>query len=154
MSDWDTVTVLKKRAPKASTMKSEQAVNAARRQGAQVETQQKWGAGSNKQHIATKNTAKLDRETEELRHEPISLDVGKIIQQGRQSKNMSQNDLATKINEKPHIITEYEAGRGIPNNAILGKIEKVIGIKLRGKDRGQVMQPPVTTTSNVTTRRK
>lgn len=41
MSDWDTVTVLKKRAPKASTMKSEQAVNAARRQGVQVETQQK-----------------------------------------------------------------------------------------------------------------
>lgn len=41
MSDWDTVTVLKKRAPKASQMKSEQAVNAARRQGVQVETQQK-----------------------------------------------------------------------------------------------------------------
>lgn len=41
MSDWDTVTVLKKRAPKASTMKSEKAVNAARRQGAQVDTQQK-----------------------------------------------------------------------------------------------------------------
>lgn len=41
MSDWDTVTVLKKRAPKASALKSEQAVNAARRQGVQVETQQK-----------------------------------------------------------------------------------------------------------------
>lgn len=43
MSDWDTVTVLKKRAPKASAMKSEQAVNAARRQGGVVETQQKCG---------------------------------------------------------------------------------------------------------------
>lgn len=41
MSDWDTVTILKKRAPKASAMKSEQAVNAARRQGATVDTQQK-----------------------------------------------------------------------------------------------------------------
>lgn len=41
MSDWDTVTVLKKRAPKASTMKSEQAINAARRQGVAVDTQQK-----------------------------------------------------------------------------------------------------------------
>lgn len=41
MSDWDTVTVLKKRAPKAATMKSEKAVNAARRQGVQVDTQQK-----------------------------------------------------------------------------------------------------------------
>lgn len=41
MSDWDTVTVLKKRAPKASVMKSEQAVNAARRQGIAVDTQLK-----------------------------------------------------------------------------------------------------------------
>lgn len=41
MSDWDSVTILKKRAPKASTMKSEKAVNAARRQGNAVETQQK-----------------------------------------------------------------------------------------------------------------
>ncbi|XP_017777999.1 PREDICTED: endothelial differentiation-related factor 1-like [Nicrophorus vespilloides] len=133
MSDWDTYTVLKKRVAKGSTMKSEQAVNAARRQGAQVDTQQKWGAGSNKQHAATKNTAKLDRETEELRHESISLDIGKLIQQGRQSKNMSQKELATKINEKPQVITDYEAGRGIPNNIILGKIERAIGLKLRGK---------------------
>lgn len=94
------------------------------------------GAGSNKQHVATKNTAKLDRETEELKHETISLDVGKLIQQGRQAKGLSQKDLATKINEKPQVITDYEAGRGIPNNVILGKIEKVIGLKLRGKDRG------------------
>lgn len=41
MSDWDTVTVLKKRAPKASAMKSEQAINAARRQGVAIETQLK-----------------------------------------------------------------------------------------------------------------
>lgn len=41
MSDWDTVTVLKKRPPKASAMKSEQAVNAARRQGVPVDTQLK-----------------------------------------------------------------------------------------------------------------
>ncbi|KAF5280718.1 hypothetical protein FQR65_LT15009 [Abscondita terminalis] len=143
MSDWDTVTVLRKKAPKASTLKSEQAVNAARRQGVQVETQQKCrGAGSNKQHVAAKNTAKLDRETEELRHDSIPLEVGKLIQQGRQAKNLSQKELATKINEKPQVITDYEAGRGIPNNVIIGKIERVIGIKLRGKDLGMAMAPP------------
>lgn len=53
------------------------------------------GAGTNKQHVTTKNTAKLDRETEELRHDKIPLDVGKIIQQGRQNKGLSQKDLAT-----------------------------------------------------------
>ncbi|CAH2019842.1 unnamed protein product [Acanthoscelides obtectus] len=56
---------------------------------------------SNKQHVTTKNTAKLDRETEELKHETIPLDVGKLIQQGRQAKGLRQKDLATKINEKP-----------------------------------------------------
>ncbi|XP_065161491.1 endothelial differentiation-related factor 1 homolog [Atheta coriaria] len=132
-TSWDSVTVLKKRPVKGSSLKSEQAVNQARRTGAAVDTSQKWGAASNKQHVTTKNTAKLDRETEELRHEEISFDVGKTIQQGRQAKGMTQKDLATKINEKPQIITDYEAGRGLPNNVILGKIEKVLGVKLRGK---------------------
>lgn len=43
----------------------------------------------------TKNTAKLDRETEELHHERVPLEVGKVIQQGRQEKGMTQKDLAT-----------------------------------------------------------
>lgn len=55
---------------------------------------------------------------------------------------MSQKDLATKINEKPQVITDYEAGRGIPNNVIIGKIERAIGIKLRGKDVGKPLLPP------------
>lgn len=53
------------------------------------------GAGTNKQHVTTKNTAKLDRETEELRHEKVPLEVGKLIMQGRQAKGLSQKDLAT-----------------------------------------------------------
>ncbi|KAL7732793.1 hypothetical protein ACLKA6_005931 [Drosophila palustris] len=142
MSDWDTVTVLRKKAPKSSQLKTESAVNQARRSGVAVDTQQKYGAGTNKQHVTTKNTAKLDRETEELRHDKIPLDVGKIIQQGRQNKGLSQKDLATKICEKQQIVTDYEAGRGIPNNLILGKMERVLGMKLRGKERGQPMAPP------------
>ncbi|XP_053595841.1 endothelial differentiation-related factor 1 homolog isoform X2 [Microplitis mediator] len=137
MSDWDTVPItLRKRVPKGSAMKSEKAVNTARRQGVPVDTQVKWGGGSNKQHVNTKNTAKLDRETEELKHETVPLDLGKLIQQGRQSKGLSQKDLATKVNEKAQVINDYEAGRGIPNQMVIGKIEKVLGVKLRGKDRG------------------
>ncbi|XP_055700992.1 endothelial differentiation-related factor 1 homolog [Phlebotomus papatasi] len=142
MSDWDTVTVLRKRAPKASAMKTESAINQAKRQGLQVDTQQKYGAGTNRQHVATKNTAKLDRETEELKHEKIPLEVGKLIMQGRQAKGMSQKELATKICEKPQVVNEYEGGRGIPNNVILAKMERALGIKLRGKDRGKPLVPP------------
>jgi len=51
MSDWDSVTVLRKKAPKSSTLKTESAVNQARRQGVAVDTQQKcerrfqWDSG-------------------------------------------------------------------------------------------------------------
>ena len=55
------------------------------------------GGGANKQHVTTKNTAKLDRETEELKHDKVPLDLGRLIQQGRQNKGMSQKDLATVI---------------------------------------------------------
>ncbi|XP_023708125.1 endothelial differentiation-related factor 1 homolog [Cryptotermes secundus] len=144
MADWETVTILRKKAPKASAMKSEQAINAARRQGVAVDTQSKWGAATNKQHVTTKNTAKLDRETEELKHDKIPLDLGRLIQQGRQAKGWSQKELATKVNEKPQVINDYEAGRGIPNQVVIGKIEKVIGIKLRGKERGRPAPPPGT----------
>lgn len=52
-------------------------------------------AGQNKQHVAAKNTAKLDRETEELHHETVGHDISRLIQQGRQAKNWTQKDLAT-----------------------------------------------------------
>ncbi|XP_070499761.1 endothelial differentiation-related factor 1 homolog [Chironomus tepperi] len=145
MSDWDSVTVLKKKPLKAAQLKTESAVNQARRQGFEVETHQKFNAGTNKQHLPTKNTAKLDRETEELKHKAIDVSVARLIQQGRQAKGLSQKDLATKINEKQQIITDYEAGRGIPNNIILGKMERVLGVKLRGKDIGNQFVPPPST---------
>uniref|UniRef100_A0A8C6Z0U3 Endothelial differentiation related factor 1 n=1 Tax=Nothoprocta perdicaria TaxID=30464 RepID=A0A8C6Z0U3_NOTPE len=133
-SDWDTVTVLRKKGPSAAQAKSKQ-VSAARRPSL---TQR--AAGQNKQHFITKNTAKLDRETEELHHDRVPLEVGKVIQQGRQSKGMTQKDLATKINEKPQVIADYESGRAIPNNQVMGKIERAIGLKLRGKDIGKPLE--------------
>lgn len=140
-SDWDTVTVLRKKPQKASQLKTEQAVNQARRQGAQVETSTKYGAATNKQHGTSMNTAKLDRETEELKHDRITVDVGRLIQQGRQGKNWTQKDLATYINEKPQVIQEYEQGKAVPNQNVLGKIERAIGLRLQGKDKGLPMAP-------------
>ena len=88
--DWNTVTVLRGKQAKPGAAKSSQAVNAARRRGEAVSTEQKYGAGGNKHGGTTLNTAKLDRETEELKHQTVSMDVGKLIQQGRQAKVMSQ----------------------------------------------------------------
>ncbi|XP_048114847.1 endothelial differentiation-related factor 1 homolog isoform X3 [Alosa pseudoharengus] len=118
-SDWDSVTVLRKKGPSSAQAKSKQAITAAQRRGEEVETSKKWAAGQNKQHLVTKNTAKLDRETEELHHERVPLE---------------------KINEKPQVIADYECGKAIPSNQVMSKIERAIGLKLRGKDIGQPLE--------------
>merc|ERR1711935_1314024 len=139
--DWNTVTVIgNKRGGAGGGMSKDRQVNVARRQGAAVSTEQKYGAGGNTQKGTSMNTAKLDAETEELKHKTVDHSVGKLIAQGRQAKEMSQKDLATKICEKPQIVTEYEQGKAIPNQAILAKMERALGMKLRGKDKGKPLE--------------
>uniref|UniRef100_A0A915PT36 HTH cro/C1-type domain-containing protein n=1 Tax=Setaria digitata TaxID=48799 RepID=A0A915PT36_9BILA len=111
-------------------------LNAAQRRGIAIETSKKLMAGGNRQHHAAKNTARLDEETEELHHERVSLTLGKVMQQARQTKEWTQKDLATHINEKPQVVAEYENGKAVPNQQILAKMERALGVKLRGKDMG------------------
>ncbi|CAO2601439.1 Endothelial differentiation-related factor 1 [Lemmus lemmus] len=115
--------VLRKRGPTAAQAKSKQVILAAHRLGEDVETSKKWVAGQNKQHSITKNTAKPDRETEELHQDRVKLEVGKVIQWGLQSKGLTQKDLAMQINEKPQVIADCESRWAIPNNQALDKIE-------------------------------
>jgi putative transcription factor len=79
--------------------------------------------------------AKLDNAEEAEKIETVSLSLSQKIQQGRAAKGMKQKDLATKINVKPQVIGDYESGRAVPDNKILGKIERALGIKLRGKGK-------------------
>lgn len=139
--DWSTVTVIGNRGGGRGGSKSAGAVNAARRRGEAVDTEQKYGAGQNKHTVTSMNTAKLDRETEELKHDKIDLSVGKLIQKGRQDKGWNQKELATKICEKPQVVNEYESGKAVPNQAIIGKLERALEIKLRGKDKGTPLAP-------------
>jgi putative transcription factor len=56
---------------------------------------------------------------------------------------MTQKELATKINEKPTVVNEYESGKAVnPNQQILMKLERALGVKLRGKDIGQPLGGP------------
>jgi putative transcription factor len=55
------------------------------------------------------------------------------IQTARQELQLSQKELAQKINEKPSVLQDYESGRAVPNPQILGKLERILKVKLRGK---------------------
>jgi len=59
-------------------------------------------------------------------------DSTQAIQQARMEKGLSQKDCAQKINEKPSVLQDYESGKAIPNTQILSKLERLLGVKLRG----------------------
>ncbi|KAI6656342.1 endothelial differentiation-related factor 1-like [Oopsacas minuta] len=92
---------------------------------------------SNKQTFSAKSESQLVHESEELGHQKLGIDVGKLIQRGRMDKGLTQKDLAGKINEKPNIIVDYELGKVVPNIHIMSKLERALGMKLRGPSAGQ-----------------
>ncbi|CAI9088814.1 OLC1v1023251C1 [Oldenlandia corymbosa var. corymbosa] len=132
--DWEPV-VIRKKAPTAAARKDEKAVNAARRSGAEIETIRKATAGTNKaaSSSTTLNTRKLDEDTENLAHQKVPTELKKAIMQARQDKKLTQAQVAQLINEKPQVIQEYESGKAIPNQQIISKLERALGVKLRGK---------------------
>lgn len=127
--------MIRKKAPTSAAKKDEKAVNAARRAGAEIETVKKSTAGTNKAASSgtSLNTRKLDEETDVLAHERVPSELKKNIMQARLDKKMTQSQLAQLINEKPQIVQEYESGKAIPNQQIITKLERVLGVKLRGK---------------------
>eukprot|EP00246_Nothoceros_aenigmaticus_P003674 TRINITY_DN14852_c0_g1_i1.p1 TRINITY_DN14852_c0_g1~~TRINITY_DN14852_c0_g1_i1.p1 ORF type:complete len:146 (-),score=44.10 TRINITY_DN14852_c0_g1_i1:330-767(-) len=131
--DWAPV-VVHKRGTKASEARDPKAVNAAIRAGADVLTIKKFDGGTNKKEASTSvNARKLDQETEPAALEKVSTDVRHAIQKARIDKKLTQAQLAQQINERPQVVQEYEAGKAVPNQQVLGKLERVLGVKLRGK---------------------
>ncbi|KAG6379234.1 hypothetical protein JVT61DRAFT_11682 [Boletus reticuloceps] len=117
---------------------------AARRSGAVVAIDKKVTAGGNKAHAGPdhQKIAKLDRENEVAPPPKVNPSVGKAIQSARMEKQLTQKDLAQKINEKPSVIQDYESGKAIPSLQILSKMERVLAVKLRGSDIGKKLEGP------------
>ncbi|PWY97002.1 putative MBF1-multi protein bridging factor mediates GCN4-dependent transcriptional activation [Testicularia cyperi] len=116
----------------------------AKQVGAITENDRKVAAGTNKGHVGTdhQRIAKLDRDNEVAPPPKVPPTVGKTIGQARQDKGLTQKELATKINEKPQVVQEYEQGKAVPNPQILAKMERALGVKLRGKDIGAPLGGP------------
>ncbi|KAG8727832.1 multiprotein-bridging factor 1 [Ceratobasidium sp. 428] len=140
--DWDAKTVIgnKARAPKVTRGNAELY---ARRAGAVISTDKKTTV-TNKGHAGPdhQKIAKLDRDNDVAPPPKILPSVGKAMQTARMELKLSQKDVAAKINEKQSVLQDYESGKAIPNPQILGKLERALGVKLRGSDIGKKLEGP------------
>ncbi len=125
--DWQTV-VFKKKKPRT--------VKEAKKRGYTVKTQKK--KPNNKSNGDNQYLKKLEEEKVVLKK--ISLETRKAIQQGRAVKKLTQLQLARAIHLPVSIVKNYELGKAIPNNHILNKMSRVLGIKLTGKNIGDSLK--------------
>lgn len=126
---WEETTILRKKNPRGPNLKKVNPIN-----NNKVESQMKYSEG-NKKISEVMDKRKLDEQDEAGKLPEVGLSLGKTIQQARMTKSITQKQLATLINEKPNVVAEYEQGRAIPNNQILGKLERKLGVKLRGLNK-------------------
>lgn len=148
MADWDQVTKIGKSvsggATRATVARTQAEINAARRAGTLVGTEKKYATGNQKSDPNGQRLTKVDRENEVAPPPKIDVSVGKAMAKARGEKTppMTQKDLATKVNEKPSVINDYESGKAVPSQTVLAKLERALGVKLRGKEIGSPLVAP------------
>eukprot|EP01064_Diplonema_japonicum_P023152 TRINITY_DN33608_c0_g1_i1.p1 TRINITY_DN33608_c0_g1~~TRINITY_DN33608_c0_g1_i1.p1 ORF type:complete len:171 (+),score=34.40 TRINITY_DN33608_c0_g1_i1:40-552(+) len=102
------------------------------------------GKTVNQQHkTGGLNHKKLDDDTETLKHKTVSHSFCITLQQSRTKKGWNQKELANACQERETTIKEYENGKAIPNNQVISKMERALGLHLRGKEAGQPIVKPV-----------
>ncbi|WOO76541.1 Multiprotein-bridging factor 1 [Vanrija pseudolonga] len=149
MSGWDDKPQVIGFGTKRATVAKGSALNAAQRAGTVV-------SSSAKDRTQTKGPAdyqrlgKLDADDAPRPPEKVDVSVGKALAAARMAKksadgkSMTQKELATQVNAKPQDIADLESGRAAPNQQLLAKLERVVGVKLRGAANtiGQPLHAP------------
>jgi len=69
----------------------------------------------------------------------LSREQIRMIQQGRSKLKMTQKALATRLNVKAHMIADIEAGRAIYDDRLMGRLERILKVILRGKNIGNTL---------------
>lgn len=86
---------------------------------------------ANAQRAEYQHLTRIEKEDDIGHVERVSSELKQQIIRARCEKKMTQADLAKKINEPMKTIQEYENGKAIPNNQILQKLSRALGVTLK-----------------------
>merc|ERR1711907_434640 len=64
-----------------------------------------------------------------------SVSLSMAIRQARTAKSLTQAQLAAKCNMQAKILQEYESGKAIPDQGVLSRISRALGVKLSAPKR-------------------
>lgn len=129
--DWGSVNVGRGSSGANKKPTTARGISLAKSQG-KLATEKRYGAGGNASaHSSTIMSAKkLEEATDVGTIAKVDASLRKAIMQARTAKGLNQKQLATLINEKPSVISDYESGKAIPNPQIISKLERKLGVKL------------------------
>jgi len=63
----------------------------------------------------------------------LASDLGMRVRQAREVRGWKQAELAAKIQERASVVANLESGSLVPDDALLRKLERALGLKLKEK---------------------